>query len=139
MWEEQAFFGLKTGIALALHLPHRRHFFLGVDRDQRCFAEKAELSQLVADLYLFAVYANEAASRILVSSGEAATGLPPLGPREIECLSWTMEGKTAWEVGAILGLAEATVVSYLRNAMRKLECVNKQQAVARALRFGLIR
>ena len=62
-----------------------------------------------------------------------------LAPREAQCLSWTMEGKTAWEVGAIVGLAETTVVSYLRSAMWKLNCTSKHQAVVRALRLGLIR
>ena len=27
-----------------------------------------------------------------------------LTPRELEALHWTMEGKTAWEVGAVLGI-----------------------------------
>ena len=50
-----------------------------------------------------------------------------------------MEGKTAWEVGAILDWAETTVISYLRSAMSKLGCTSKHQAVVRALRLGLIR
>ena len=137
-WEEQAFFGYKSGIALAMHMPAGKHFFLGVDRDDFMAPDEAELSGLVADLHLFAVHANEAASRILMPSTKE-TAAPVLAPREIECLRWTMEGKTAWEAGAILGLAESTVVFYLRNAMRKLKCVNKQQAVVRALRLGLIR
>ncbi len=33
-WEEQARFGYRNGIAMALHMPEGRHFFLGVDRDQ---------------------------------------------------------------------------------------------------------
>ena len=138
LWEEQAPFGFKTGVALALHLPQGRHFMLGVDRDERTTAE-VDISRVVADLLLFAVCANEVASRILVPFEKDAAPSPPLTPREIECLSWTMEGKTAWEAGAILGLAESTVVYYLRNAVRKLKCVNKQQAVVRALRLGLIR
>jgi DNA-binding CsgD family transcriptional regulator len=98
----------------------------------------ADLSRSVADLYLLAVYANEAASRILVPPAKSADA-PLLAAREIECLNWTMEGKAAWEVGVILGLAESTVVFYLRNAMRKLQCVSKQQAVAKALRLGIVR
>ena len=33
-WEKQASFGFHCGIALALHLPQKRHFFFAVDRDQ---------------------------------------------------------------------------------------------------------
>ena len=31
-WEEQARFGYRTGIAMALHMPEGRHFVVGVDR-----------------------------------------------------------------------------------------------------------
>jgi hypothetical protein len=34
LWEQQATFGYRTGIAMALHMPDGRHFQLGVDRDQ---------------------------------------------------------------------------------------------------------
>ena len=63
---------------------------------------------------------------------------PSLTPREVEALQWTMEGKTAWEVGVILGISERTAVLHIQNAMRKLEAVNKHQAVLKALRLGLI-
>ena len=63
---------------------------------------------------------------------------PALTPRELEALRWTMEGKTAWEVGAILGISERTAVLHVSNAMHKLGCVNKHQAVLKALRLGLI-
>src|SRR5436190_3339315 len=33
-WESQARFGYRTGIALALHLPDGKHFYIGVDRDK---------------------------------------------------------------------------------------------------------
>ena len=62
-----------------------------------------------------------------------------LTPRELESLRWTMEGKTAWEVGNILGITERTAVLHLNNATHKLDCVNKHQAVLKALRLKLIR
>ena len=63
---------------------------------------------------------------------------PLLTPRELEALRWTMDGKTAWEVGAILGISERTAVLHLTNATHKLDCVNKHQAVLKALRLKLI-
>jgi DNA-binding CsgD family transcriptional regulator len=137
LWESQARFGYKTGIALALHMPAGRHFMFGVDRDQPLPSDEAELTALIADVHLLAVYANEAVSRVVLPPADRSS--TKLAKRELDCLSWTMEGKTAWEVGAILGIAETTVVSYLRSATRKLGCINKQQAVARALRSGLLR
>jgi DNA-binding CsgD family transcriptional regulator len=137
-WDEQARFGYRTGIAMALHLPQGRHFFLGVDRDQSLPSDRSELTRLVADLQLFAVHAQEAALRIMMPASRDPEA-PNLTPREIESLRWTMDGKTAWEVGNILGISERTAVLHVNNAMHKLGCVNKHQAVLKALRLGMIR
>lgn len=138
MWEEQARFGYSSGIALALHLPEGRHFFMGVDRDRPVPLDAVELTRVVADLQLFAVYAQDAAQRILVPSPKDPA-LPALTPRELESLRWTMEGKTAWEVGSVLGISERTAALHVNNATHKLGCINKHQAVLKALRLGLLR
>lgn len=137
LWEQQAQFGYRTGIAMALHLPEGKHFMLGVDRDQPLPNNLGELQRLVADLQLFAVHAQEAAVRLLLPA-PLQPDRPALTPRELEALHWTMEGKTAWEVGAILGISERTAVLHVNNAMHKLGCVNKHSAVLKALRLGLI-
>ena len=133
----QAQFGYRTGIAMAMHLPDGKHFVLGVDRDQPLPEDTEELQRTVADLQLFAVHAQDAAMRILVPP-ELQPERPALTPRELEVLRWTMEGKTAWEVGAVLGISERTAVLHITNAMHKLGGVNKHQAVLKALRLGLI-
>lgn len=137
LWEAQAPFGYRNGIALALHLPEGRHFMLGVDRDQPVPKHKGELTRVVADLQLFAVMAQEAAFRILMPPPPVADA-PTLTPRELECLRWTMEAKTAWEIGVILGISERTAVLHINTAMHKLDCVTKHQAVVKALRLRLI-
>lgn len=138
MWEVQAGFGYASGIALAMHLPCGLHFMFGVDRDQALPACPQELARLVADVQLFSVYAQETAMRLLAPPRPEADA-PGLSARELECLRWTMEGKTSWEVGQILGISEHTTARHLNNATRKLACVNKHQAVLRSLRLGLIR
>ncbi len=50
-----------------------------------------------------------------------------------------MEGKTAWEVGNVLGISERTAALHINNATHKLGCINKHQAVLKALRLGLLR
>lgn len=137
LWEEQASFGYCTGIAMALHLPQGRHFALGVERDKPLPSDRGELTRIVADLQLFAVHAQDAAMRVLTPEPDPVER-PNLTPRELEALRWTMEGKTAWEVGAILGISERTAVLHVTNAMRKLQCSSKHQAVLKALRLGLI-
>jgi DNA-binding CsgD family transcriptional regulator len=70
--------------------------------------------------------------------------VPRIGPkeklsaREIECLRWSAAGKSSDEIAIILDISSHTVVSYLKSAMRKLEAVNRMQAVARACRYRLL-
>jgi DNA-binding CsgD family transcriptional regulator len=135
-WEHQARFGYRTGIALALHLPGGRHFFIGVDREEALPRDGRELTRLVADLQLFAVHAQDSALRLFTPADP--DDHPALSLRELEALRWTLDGKTAWEVGAIMGISERTAVFHVQNAMRKLHCTTKHQAALKALRLGLI-
>ena len=61
-----------------------------------------------------------------------------LTPREIECLRWAGEGKSEWEISTILNISECTVEKHLVHARRKLQATNRTQAVASAIRLGLI-
>ena len=137
IWEDQARFGYQTGIALALHLPGGRHFFLGVDRDRPLPPKPRVVTRIVADLQLFAVHAQDTAFRLFAPSVAKQDG-PSLTPRELEALRWTMDGKTAWEVGAIMNISERTAVLHLQNSMHKLGCVTKHQAVLKAIRLGIL-
>ncbi len=58
--------------------------------------------------------------------------------RELECLKWIAEGKTAWEAGVILGISERTVRFHLNAAREKLDCLTTTQAVAKAVATQLI-
>lgn len=54
-----------------------------------------------------------------------------LSERELDALRYVAEGKTDWEIGVILGIAESTARFHIDNARRKLGAVNRAQAVAR--------
>ncbi len=135
VWEEQASHGYAHGIAMATHLPGGRHFVLGAERDRRLPADATSLQRLVADLRLLTVYAQEAAVRIFLPPTPAP---PELNRSELDVLRWTLEGKTAIEVGQAMGLSVRTTVMHLNLAMRKLGCTSKHHAVLRALRLGLL-
>jgi DNA-binding CsgD family transcriptional regulator len=61
-----------------------------------------------------------------------------LSARELDCLKWTAEGKTAWEASVILGITERTVRFHLNAAREKLQCTTTAQAVAKAVRDNMI-
>jgi DNA-binding CsgD family transcriptional regulator len=137
LWETQAVFGYRTGVAVALHLPDYRHFILGLDREEPLPLNDARLARLMADLQLMAVHAQDAAVRLLTQA-PAKPPSPRLSAREIEILRWTMEGKSAWAVGELLSISEHTVNYYLRRVFQKLDVSSKHQAVLRALALGLL-
>lgn len=70
--------------------------------------------------------------------GQATTCEVVLTRREREVLNWTAEGKTAYEIGRILGISERTVNFHVNNLMAKLDVVNKLQAVVKAIMIGLL-
>jgi len=61
-----------------------------------------------------------------------------LSDREKEVLKWVGMGKTSWEISQILKISERTVNFHVGNLMEKLDVVNRTQAVAIAMRLGLL-
>lgn len=66
--------------------------------------------------------------------------IPPrnVGARERECLLWAARGKSAVEIGIILGLSERTVHTYFTRIGRKLNVYGRIPCVVAATRLGII-
>jgi DNA-binding CsgD family transcriptional regulator len=137
LWDNAKAYGFDSGIAISLRDHLGNSYKIGLSRDQPLTTDPRELSRLVADTQLFGAFAQSAMMRIWNPKPDA--DFPSLTAREIECLSWTLEGKTAWELGAILGITERTANFHLGNAIQKLDCDNKHSAVIKAMRMGMIR
>ncbi|MFZ5531146.1 MAG: autoinducer binding domain-containing protein [Pseudomonadota bacterium] len=136
LWEEQAAYGYRVGIGVALHLPNHQHFLLSMDRESPLPVSGDKITRTMADLQLLAVHAQAAATRLMLPLLQPSA--PDLSTREIEVLRWTKAGKTAWEIGQILNLSESGVNYHLRSVFMKLDVVNKHQAVLRAMALGLL-
>ncbi len=135
LWEEQASFGFKEGIAVALHLPDHRHFLLGVDGPDRLPARSEDLCRLMADLQFFAVHAQTAALRLMAEPTQHPI---EFSAREIEILQWAMAGKSAQVTASLLGITHHGVNYHLGNLFRKLGVASKSQALIKAVELGLI-
>lgn len=61
-----------------------------------------------------------------------------LSDREVEVLQHVADGKSNKEVAAALTISEKTVKAHLRSIFRKLEVGDRAQAVATAMRKGLV-
>lgn len=99
------------------------------DREPFSFLEMMQLSYLAAHVY----------NRLAEIRDLDNKATDTLTEREIDCLNWTAAGKTSVEIAEILGLSEHTINHYLNRATKKLDTVNRTQAVAKALRIGLIK
>lgn len=62
----------------------------------------------------------------------------PLSVKEKEVLKWMAAGKGNWEIAKLLGITERTVKFHVGNIMKKLDAVNRAQAVVVATQTGLI-
>ncbi len=84
------------------------------------------------------------ASKILGEFSRRVKGLQledpmaKLTPREREVLQLLTQGNTNKEIASALGVSENTVKNHLKNILAKLHLQNRVQAVAFALREGLV-
>ena len=137
LWEEQAMWGFSTGVAVGLHLPQDRHFLLGVDRVDALPQDDARLTQLLAQLQLLAVHAQDAALRLMAAKPSQASNVR-LTPRETEIMRMTMTGMTAIAIAERLSISATEVQFHLINVRKKFNTNSKHQAVLRALALGLL-
>lgn len=97
-------------------------------------APRAELLAAIravaaGERYLPAALAQRLAERL---------GQPQLSPRECEILQLIQRGRSNKQIGAALFIAEDTVKRHVSNLLQKLRVDDRAQAVAEAIRRGLI-
>lgn len=73
-----------------------------------------------------------------VGANDGSSGCARLTVREKDVLSWVARGKTSAEIAIILGLSERTINFHCDKAMKRLDVINRTQAVAKAIAAGLI-
>ena len=138
LWERQEPFGYRSGIAIAMHFAHGRHFLFGTNWSKdRCecepnFKSKAE------DVLSFAAHAQAAAFQLSTPTRPDPDGGWLLTRSELRALQWTMDGLSNREVGQKMALSACDVMLRLRSATGKLGCGTKYEAVLKAIRLGLI-
>jgi DNA-binding CsgD family transcriptional regulator len=137
LWEMYAPFGYRTGVAVGVQMPGYRRLLLGVDREEPLPTDPVRLNRMIADLQLLAVHAQEAAGRLLLPKRGARPEVK-LPARQLEILKLTMEGKSAWVVGSLLGISENTVNYHMKQLFKQLDVSTKHQAVLKAMELGLL-
>lgn len=128
---EAADAGLRHGLSIPVRGPGRDLFVVSLAAPKM---GARDLDQLAPYLQLCSLQFFGAID-VLVRRGEKRVRF---GPRERECLLWSAQGKSAWEISVILGLSENTVRYYLKTCLHKLGTTNKVIGVVKAIKLGLI-
>ncbi|CCM76177.1 helix-turn-helix transcriptional regulator [Rhizobium mesoamericanum] len=122
-------YGLKNTFAFALHDMHLRQYIFAFSGERAHLAREEAMGQVFRGMEFLELFAQ-------LKPVEQPT--ESLSSREVECLRWSAAGKSSEEIAIILDLSAHTVVGYLKSAMRKLDSVNRMQAIARAFRYRLL-
>jgi DNA-binding CsgD family transcriptional regulator len=128
-------FGLgRQGLTIPMRGAHGEiaMFSLNVDMSDRQWAR--EKRSLIRD---FSVLAYHFHNRVLEQYGVQEQDIK-LSSKEIEVLKWSAQGKGNQDIADILRISHRTVKFHLECARAKLNTLNTTQAVARAIRLGLI-
>lgn len=123
--------GLINGVCFPVHGVNGLE--AGVSLSGKC--DDALSASDMRNLHLFSLYAFNRLKSIAIGS---AISVPSLTKREREILLWSAFGKTNRQVADILFLSEQTVATHMKTIIRKLSAQNKAEAIALALRAGLI-
>jgi DNA-binding CsgD family transcriptional regulator len=78
--------------------------------------------------------------RSFLNATETRPGLDTrhITDRQLECLAWVQQGKSASDIGGILGLSGRTVEKHIIKVCGHLGVKTRIQAVVRARELGLI-
>lgn len=136
-WEEARAYGLRAGLSFSVHEQPGVTGIFSLSRDKLIDLQGHDLAALIGRGQMFASMLHHAVSRIDLPKLLPECGAS-LTAREKECLKWAAEGKTAWEIGQIVGITERTTVFHLNNVVQKLGASNKVQAIVRAIALRLI-
>lgn len=127
--DEASQVGIRFGFTVPIHDGHGPVAALTFARDQRDVPFEHCVTSNARVLQLMAMYFHAHVRRKLTH--ENKIGGVSLSPREFECLEWSSRGKSAWEIGNILGISRRTAAFHLDNARAKLGVRTIRQAVVR--------
>ncbi len=137
LWKKTRAHGLNYGWSQAVHDTQGRTSILSMARSKPIIT-KDEFHEKAADVLWLCNQLHSAVFAQLSSEQKPHALLEPLSLREAEVLRWTAQGKTASDVGMILGLTTRTVNFHISSAIRKLGTSKKTSAVVLATQRGFI-
>ena len=135
---DAARFGIRSGSCFTLHNAYNDRVMIGYNSTrERTLAE--DLEPYLGDLYSFGMHFQPVFMRAVIERG-----LPSrlrgahLTRREIEALSYVAFGLTANDIAPKMSITPRTVRFHVDSACTKMGVLNREEAIALAVKGGLI-
>ena len=112
-------------------------FFVFACREGSLSPKQAYLADLVVP-YLHAAWVRSQVTWPLERAGVKPVKTGLLTPREQQILQWIYHGKSNIEIGMILDISPLTVKNHVQKTLRKLNVLNRTQAVGKALALRIV-
>ena len=137
MFEEARSHGLRVGVTLPIHGPKQEWGGLSFVTDRTPTDDFwRHVNIALPDLMLLRDLVIDTSQRHLKAHAQPL--IPQLTPRERECLAWTAQGKSTWEISHILNCSEAVVNFHVKNIRAKFGVNSRRAAAVIATQLGLI-
>jgi len=100
-------------------------------------ARQSYLAQLLAPA-LHAAWVRTQLQATASNTAHPSSGQSVLTVREMDILKWIYLGKSNFEIGAILKISPLTVKNHVQKILRKLNVVNRTQAIGKSLELRIL-
>lgn len=112
-------------------------FFIFACRPEPSVHKQAYLVELLVP-FLQAAWMRTQIDGLADGAGARPAAAGILTAREIEILKWLYHGKSNFEIGMILNISRLTVKNHVQKILRKLNVMNRTQAVGKALALRIL-
>jgi len=138
MYEEACGHGLRSGVTLPVHGAKGELgmlcFVSDINPDRKF---QRDIVRNIPELACLRDFICETSARFM-SATNCADPSVPLTARELECLKWSVTGKSSWDIGQILNCTESGVNFHFKNIRRKFGTSTRRQALVKAIGLGII-
>lgn len=134
--------GLASGVSFMWHGPYETGVIVTLNSHVKVNDEirKKTIARNLADIVMFGHYFHEIfVVPALPFALQPLHSLPDITERERECLGFAARGMTTNDISLKLDIAPRTVKFHFARVFDKWGVANRQEAVARAVQFGLVR
>jgi len=132
-------YGLSRGIAFPVHGAHAEFAMLNLATKETARPpSQQKLDEILSDWALIRDYVFESSKKFTQIQNHDLSEKSLLTRREVQCLQLAAEGKSSWDMAVVCKCTEATINFHFANIRKKFKVSTRQQAIVKAMQFGLI-